>query len=283
MMYIAAAYAMETATGKELADIFRERLWKPLGMEESFLSLQEAQRSGLEIARGYLWTEKGGYVAEPWKVIPEASGAGGVISNANDFAKWMRMLLFKTQPLSEKAHAEIVKPRSIDEGASRLFDGVSTYALGWCPEVYKGEKVVWHNGGLTGFGSYLLLVPGRKWGCAVMGNTATAVNTVATSLVFSLLDDVLEVLVEARVDFDKMYVSVYYCHPLHNQSSLLMNSEKLHSQTPASTTTAPPTSLISPPTLNNSILTYPLHPSHSPFLYPAIPAPITIPPTKPSP
>ena len=49
-----------------------------------------------------------------------------------------------------------------------------------------------------------------------MGNAAIAANTGARKLVFGLLDDDLEVPVEAGVDFDEVYVGVRFCLLLSN-------------------------------------------------------------------
>ncbi|MCJ1306836.1 hypothetical protein MMC25_000479 [Agyrium rufum] len=97
IMYSAAAHALETVTGMPLADYFDEKIFKPLGMQDSHTDLRtpekDLQNGKLDLAKGYYWQdgekedEGGRFVPEDYQVCPEVLGAGGIATNAIDYAK----------------------------------------------------------------------------------------------------------------------------------------------------------------------------------------------------
>jgi hypothetical protein len=48
----------------------------------------------------------------------------------------------------------------------------STYGLGWTVEPYRGHRVLWHDGGISGFSTRLTLIPEQRAGIAVLSNLA---------------------------------------------------------------------------------------------------------------
>lgn len=53
LMYVTLSHVIETLTGKPLAKVFQEEIWEPLGMESSYLDLEQALQSSNPLARGY--------------------------------------------------------------------------------------------------------------------------------------------------------------------------------------------------------------------------------------
>ncbi|KAK5128678.1 hypothetical protein LTR85_000011 [Meristemomyces frigidus] len=196
--FVAASHALETVTGKSLADYLREVLWEPLGMGRTYGGYGEAAgavqkassgAAALVLAKGYTWTKlpsdpdesQGHFEEEDSMDFPEVSGAGWVISTADDYAKWMRCWLHlpstsgntSASPLTADMIKELWKPRSIvpqSDHDSAPFDGIMTYGLGWFVCTYKGRMVYWHPGGLTGAGSLVVLVPDIQWGVTFFTN-----------------------------------------------------------------------------------------------------------------
>ena len=72
---------------------------------------------------------------------------------------------------------------------------MQAYALGWFVQDHRGERLLWHTGGLAGFISYTGLLPGRKSGIMVMTNAEE--NPVLRSLRFGGPDRL-----QGRGDFD---------------------------------------------------------------------------------
>ncbi|KAG6995715.1 hypothetical protein G7Y79_00042g078200 [Physcia stellaris] len=203
IMYMALSHALETLTGQWLGDVLRSRIWMPLGMNRTFFSLSQARNSTdacAELATGYVWinrTRK--YVALEHLDLGFLSGAGAVISNVQDYATWLRFLIEQAPPLSKEGHAQLRTAR-IMTPTQPIFTGTSAYGLGWDLVNYHGEPLIWHNGGVPGFGALVGYLPRKGWGVAMMGNTAETSNLAQEILAFKLLDDRLGVPEKERVD-----------------------------------------------------------------------------------
>lgn len=176
MMYDTAAFLLRQLAGCELGAFLHRHLWAPWGMNESFIGsfdpeLRERGGGGLTtVATGYWWLEKGYggqhddddddyYLAQPdfGRAIAADIGAGGVLSNVNDYVKYLRVMMAEEGPISKQGHRELKRPRSFMDFNKEMFSGpgTSTYALGWMGAVLEGEQVYWHTGTMDSFTSKL--------------------------------------------------------------------------------------------------------------------------------
>ena len=210
-MFMVMSYVVETITDRWLGDVFRERIWAPLGMHSTFLSLADARRAakagGAKLAAGYVWDNgTKTYFRKPYADVPIISGAGNTISNVLDYAKYMRAMLTMDETiLSEKSYRELRTPRALaaaEYNRSHVATGPLTYSLAWDVSVYRGYEVFGHTGSLPGFGSQMAYVPELRdgVGLSLMTNTAGQGNAVAQILMFALIDDMLGVLEGDRHD-----------------------------------------------------------------------------------
>lgn len=207
MMYMALSHVIETLTGQWLGDVLWERIWKPLNMSRTYFSLSHAKAAdhngAAELARGYVWNNlTREYEPLRWLDLTTISGAGAVISNVLDYAQWLRFLMDKAAPLPEAQHEELRTPRITAEASKYpAFTGQQSYGLGWQVANYRGEPVIFHAGGLPGFGALVGYLPIKKFGFAMMGNTAGTSNFVCHTLAFKLLDGYLSVREDERFEF----------------------------------------------------------------------------------
>ncbi|KAI4087199.1 MAG: hypothetical protein LQ344_006945 [Seirophora lacunosa] len=206
MMYMTLSHVIETLTGSWLGDVLWERIWEPLRMTRTIFSLsqaQEASKAGVaHLAEGYMWnnlTQK--YVQTPWMDIRLVSGAGNIISNVDDYAKWLHFLINQSAPLSKAGHMSLRHARTIcDDNPIPGILSPSTYALGWSVENYRGEPLISHDGGTPGFGALIGYLPQRGYGVAMMANTYGRSNIVQNILFYHLLDDLLGIPEHERGD-----------------------------------------------------------------------------------
>jgi CubicO group peptidase (beta-lactamase class C family) len=92
-------YLIEKLTGQPLETAMRERVFAPLGMQDTFFVVPPEKRNRL--ARVYRHTADGQLVAEaPMSLVPPAiggpgfsSGSRGLVSTADDYARFAQMLL----------------------------------------------------------------------------------------------------------------------------------------------------------------------------------------------
>ena len=200
MMYITITHFIETHTGKWLGEIFQKRIWEPLAMNSTFFSLSDAEATTYDrrasLARGYLWLNgTREYCGVSYIDSAAMSGAGAIISNVLDYAKWLRSMMKRAAPLSPAAHDALHFPR-INIPPSVLnhtgYRGVHGYALGWIISNYRGEVMIWHNGALEGFATMMAYLPHKQWGFTMMAITVQGGTVAEQILTFELLDDLLK-------------------------------------------------------------------------------------------
>lgn len=221
--YVAASHALEVVVGKSLNDIFQEWLWTPLGMTHTYAGIREAEpatrKTGEVLARPYTWSKmacdedyaNGTLTEKPQQDLSQVSGAGYAISTADDYAKWMRCLLSNSSPLSQDIIDNLFTPRMIcasrDSDVIPLSGSMMLYSLGWFQGVYRGHRVIYHQGGAIGCGSRVLLVPDLKWGATFLSNGPDA-GTVLRSLLFELLDAIIGGPSEQRNGYEICEMSI---------------------------------------------------------------------------
>lgn len=207
IMYVVLAACVEAVVGKTLGEVLRESIWGPLGMGETFYGAEDLGRrgDGRELTEGYYWDKD----AEELREIaqnpqPELAGAAIVISSVRDYARWLTCLLQRDQPLGSALHEELWTPKMVDGGGiSGGFDGPTMYASGWGVGVYKGRRVVSHNGLVEAFGANVVFFPDDGFGIVTMGNTAIEGNAVGEILLWRLVDERFRVAKEKRFDWGK--------------------------------------------------------------------------------
>ena len=173
-------------------------------MKNTYFGVEDVEKNGQldQLAKGYRWDEDDGYVDVAWTNQPEGSGAGEMISNVLEFAKFLRSMIRKTGPISEKGHEELVKPRIITEHEPKPFMSYQLYALGWNIDTYQGETIIGHDGGVNGFACKMLYLPRLDWGLVVFGNTLDS-WTANEKVCWALIDDLLNIPQEKRLNQDE--------------------------------------------------------------------------------
>ncbi|KAI1777305.1 beta-lactamase/transpeptidase-like protein [Hypoxylon cercidicola] len=222
LMFMVVSHAIQTLTGRWLGTTMRELLWAPLGMNGTFLSVEEALGTpGVEVARGYYWDylgvsgegeeegeggarEKGGFVEVPFSSLEVASGAGGIVSNVLDYSRWIRCLMHEDEctVLPKEAHRELKAARIMLSPESRKgYDAPLAYALGWQLGTYKGHRVFTHGGGMEAHGAKVYFFPDLKYGVVTLANTAVTSNIAGMEVAWKLINDRLGVSEEERFDW----------------------------------------------------------------------------------
>ncbi|KAL6815227.1 beta-lactamase/transpeptidase-like protein [Trichoderma sp. SZMC 28013] len=206
-MFSTVSHAMETMTSMSLGNFMKQNIWQPLGMTRTYWTpteAMEAEPSGTVLARGYAWSEADeSFVEEPVPDFPAVSGAGAIISNVVDYAKWLQCMMTQSPPISPAAHTTLTTPRvSFSAPSNNPFPVPHSYALGWFIDHYRGQRIIWHSGGWTGFGTTAMYLPDRQWGLVMMGNTRGSSHCVQTALYMGMLDDLLGTPEDERIDWN---------------------------------------------------------------------------------
>jgi CubicO group peptidase (beta-lactamase class C family) len=145
---------IEKASGKDYADLLRERIFDPLGMKDSgldtdFLVLPK-RAEGYMPGPGGLIVARSESMTVPW-------AAGSIYSTTGDLLRWEHGL-FGGKVLSGESLKAMTTP------------GKGDYGLGVMIHEQDGVKVVEHGGGIEGFNTQLEYAPDRKICVVVLAN-----------------------------------------------------------------------------------------------------------------
>ena len=187
LLYIVAGKIIAEKTGMSWGQAMHERILAPLGMNGTTTSLAD-NAGNPDVASAH--SKINGKVAAVKSMpVPNAVGAVGINTNAEDIAKWMMVLLdggkiagvqdkdgkdarlFSAKQANELWTAQT--PVKIGEPKPELAatkPNFSAYGLGFQLRDYQGMKVAMHGGALQGFYSRVLMVPQAKLGVAILTN-----------------------------------------------------------------------------------------------------------------
>lgn len=207
LLYIVAGKIIADKAGKSWGEAMHERILAPLGMTGTTTSLAE-NVGNPDVANAHSKID-GKIAAVKSMPVPNAVGAVGINTNAEDIAKWMMVLLDEgkiagvkdkdgkdARLFSEKQGREMwtaQTPIKIAEPKPALAatkPNFSAYGLGFQLRDYKGMKVAMHGGALQGFYSRVVMVPEAKLGVAILTNAENGGSM--TALQWRILDHYLQ-------------------------------------------------------------------------------------------
>jgi CubicO group peptidase (beta-lactamase class C family) len=203
LMFGTIGFLVSKLTGSWLGDVFRDRLWIPMGMNSTYLSLPDVKRSKHVMADEYWYNnDTDEYENIPHVGFPSIEGDGMTISNVLDYSRYMRTMMTESLPISRAGHASLKTARSIAATKRPPFSGPVYYGLGWFGSIFAGEEVWFHAGQVTGHLSNMIMIPSRQFAVVTMLNSLT--GALAQELIFfKVLYDYLDVDRDKRYDIKK--------------------------------------------------------------------------------
>jgi CubicO group peptidase (beta-lactamase class C family) len=163
-------YVISRESGRDYADLMRDEVFAPLGMNHTSVHVGP----GLDEGQAVKYTPKG-------TVVPpcdsDSPGASAIYSSAHDLVRFAMFHLKDDLPgqeaaISDAAIDEMQRP-SPETGPTREWEREgSGYGIGWFVGVTKdGLIVVQHSGGTAGVSTVVALVPEEDLAVAVLSNT----------------------------------------------------------------------------------------------------------------
>ncbi len=195
IMYMVAGQIIEKASGMSWERFVTERIFVPLGMKNTFPTLESSRRYANRSSSHY-------EIGKKIEVIPEMpadpiAAAGSVWSTADDIAIWTNFNLGNTtvngkQIIKPATLADIMRPQIVIP-PGQFYPTTqltkphwTTYGLGWFQQDYRGEMVNMHTGSLAGRTAIIGLIPDKKFGIYIFGNLDHA--EVRHALMFKAFD-----------------------------------------------------------------------------------------------
>ena len=206
LMFMTAGYLTGQITGKSWEDLVREKIFQPLGMKSSNLSVDESKKTS-DYALPYRYEDeepkkkkKGELKEIPFRNIDAIGPAGSINSNVRDMARWTLMNLgggtFEGKTvISKNQLEEIHSPHIVIRGGifSQLFTFPETpytmYGMGWMIQPYRGHRLLHHGGNIDGFSAMVSFMPDEKYGVVILTNLDG--NLMVDSFMFEVYDRLL--------------------------------------------------------------------------------------------
>lgn len=166
--YIILGEVIQSVSGLSYTDYMIQKIFKPLGMNHSYVSEDDAKKDGMAV--GYRTIFGFPSPAElPYR--KDFLPAYSIISCSEDVSKYMVELLNNgeyrdTQILSNRGISEMMTPSS-------KVSKWESYGLGW----YVTSGSVYHGGEVTNFQSKVKMLPKDSLGVVLMYNTSSTTLT----------------------------------------------------------------------------------------------------------
>jgi len=235
VMYMVAGMVIEEVSGVEWNKFVENRIFEPLGMENSnasFLKLIESENVA--------WPHQ--EIKETVQTIPRRSfdnvgPAGAVNSSAYEIARWMKLNLGEAGVYKDKRIVEestmnqILQPQQAHSVSDPYRDKLTAYSMGWGLSNYEGHRTVQHSGAIDGMNTTLVLVPELELGIFV---TANLFNDFRSAVINHVMDIYMDI--EREFDWQEHYYERY----LQQKKTALEKREEIHDSRVENTTSTLP-------------------------------------------
>jgi CubicO group peptidase (beta-lactamase class C family) len=233
VMYSVAGQLIEYIEGVSWDEFLIERLFKPLGMNNTTTSItQFTAQTNLATPHQEI---EGKVTPIPWRNWDNAAPAGGVNSSVSDVAKWMLLQLgtpgsFDNKTLiSDAQMREMHRPQIISQRANP-YDTQASYGFGWNIFDYNGERILTHGGATDGFSTSLYMLPNQNLGIVVITNSFSLLREAA---VYTLIDSFLNL---DDTDWGTRYFNSYQ----NQYTNVMQERETIHNAREKNTNTKHP-------------------------------------------
>ncbi len=176
--YYLLGMVIENVTGKSYAEELQAELCAPLGLA----------RTRYDSNRDLIKNRAQGYALDGERLVndqmigmAQPGAAGGILSTAGDLVRW-QMALSSGQVVQPESFKRMCTPTVLPNGHD------TCYGFGLKINEWAGQPRVQHGGGIFGFNSMLLWLPGEDLHIAVISNgEALSSEELADSIAYAVL------------------------------------------------------------------------------------------------
>lgn len=178
LMFITAGEIIKKVTGKTWYENVKERILNPLGMNRTYVNIEEVNNAG-NAASPHRLENNEKNVPIPYTSWEEIAATGGLISCVDDLSKWVifnlnngivgtdTLLSPETRTDVWTVHNNFKVDRVNENPFGTNFSG---YGLGWGIKDYFGNLRISHTGGYDGMITSINMLPKHKLGVIVLTN-----------------------------------------------------------------------------------------------------------------
>lgn len=199
VMFIAAGLVVEAVTGKSWCEFVKERILRPLHMDDSSTDLADF-KSNSNIAFPHVDGVPLSFIS-----YDNAGPAASINCSVDDALKWLHMWLNDgsiddTQFLSQRTIGTITSSQMfLNGGPGAEPQGLHfiNYGYGWRLMDYAGRKIIRHGGALPGYLSEIVFIPEEDLGIVILMNDLIPIHV-------AIANKILDVFMNDR---DRDYVA----------------------------------------------------------------------------
>ena len=156
--YILLGMLIEKVSGQTYADFLRSRFFEPLGLK------QIRYGSETELIPGMVPGYTKGPKPAPYRSTTQTFASGGLVSNADDVARWLQ-LLYEGKVLKPESLTRMMAPTKLKNGQE------VAYGFGVGFRTFENTRLAGHAGGVPGYKSYAEADPATRTIVVILNNT----------------------------------------------------------------------------------------------------------------
>ena len=194
-MFIVASKIVEAVIDGSWDNFIRERIFKPLQMNNTVITQAERKRSN-NISSPHIKDKTLKLISVEQEKLDNMAPAGSIYASAVDMARYMNFVLNdgvvgNDTLVKPKTFREILKPQILYKASSGpIHNEFSSYGLGWWVTPKNGNKIIDHSGGIDGMRANCLMVKNKDFGVIVLSNSSA--SWLATSLMYDIAGNFLK-------------------------------------------------------------------------------------------
>lgn len=193
-MFMAQGAVIEKITGKSWEQNMNEKIFKPLGMNNTNLSTKEMEKSN-DYSLAFI-TKDSIIKSIPFRNIDAMGPAGSVNSSAKDMAKWLITWINDGKYNGKEIIPSSYRNQAISiqmamgggtPGKENPDVHITGYGFGWMISSYRGHYRVEHGGGIDGFISTTGFFPSDSIGIFVSSNQGQVTSSIRNFIADKML------------------------------------------------------------------------------------------------
>ncbi len=194
---------MQKASGEDLADALKNRLFDPLGMCSAVMD-HETMETIRNVALPHVKWRRGWRSRSLNDHYYNALAAGGINASAQDMAKWMRFLLGHNPEVMDRQSLETAFQPVVEiRGRSKYYQRwpghlSSHYGYGWRIHKFRESpgsdvKTMWHHGGsVNNFRNEIALYPEDDLGICVLLNSHSRLASHVIPDLYQIISEIVQ-------------------------------------------------------------------------------------------
>lgn len=164
-------------TGKNYSSLIEKRIFKPLRMRNASVGADVFTKSHQNVAMPHIWDGSHNLPLMPNEGYYNLLPAAGVNASVIDMCKWLIALMGYKENVIDKDVQRKMRTPLIETPLKRSYTKSwghiekKQYSLGWRIYTYKGRKIIYHGGFVTGYKAEIGFCPEEEVGIVFLENS----------------------------------------------------------------------------------------------------------------